>query len=373
MYGYIFNVLLFLSIDLVGTSLLSRMKNPNEYVAPDDVFGLADLDENTYKSLLEQLPQLKEMVRSGKTSLVRNINEDSPLDIIEESDYGGGLNGGDDEESIHREMEDNFRDNSTSTTRPPFSTHWPQINDYNSTNLNSSLRKFLFPFIYSNLAVFVPGWPYVGTLIAKCYWCGLNTTGIPLSPMCHDVFDSGDFRARVLKRFFRAWCYQKIVSRPFYHWPYAARKRIRKDDSIISTLYGAADFMYSDGLITQYYGDFYGGCFKRFLDVGSVYTMRGCRSWHPYKAWHVWQHTDHKRGQNFAAHRYKRLEMILKKKNDYCIVSPHASLTPFARGISLYVRYHVCVCSGKYCNGSPTNTPMYSYYFLVFICTWYKM
>lgn len=40
-----------------------------------------------------------------------------------------------------------------------------------------------------------------------------------------------------------------------------------------------------------------------------------------------------------------------------CVVSPQAVLTPFARGVSLFARYHACVCQGKYCNDAMMVTP----------------
>lgn len=52
----------------------------------------------------------------------------------------------------------------------------------------------------------------------------------------------------------------------------------------------------------------------------------------------------------YASHRFRKLEFLLKGQDNACVMSPHASLTPFSRAISLYVRYHVCVCKGKYCN-----------------------
>lgn len=92
-----------------------------------------------------------------------------------------------------------------------------------------------------------------------------------------------------------------------------------------------------------------------------VYTARGCRTAYPYG------------GGGFAAHRFRKLEMLLKGQQEACIVSPHASLTPFSRAVSLYVRYHVCVCKGKYCNkarpltATPTMAPLLSSLYIYII------
>ncbi|CAB3226439.1 unnamed protein product [Arctia plantaginis] len=85
---------------------------------------------------------------------------------------------------------------------------------------------------------------------------------------------------------------------------------------------------------------FQGGCFKRFLDFDSAYTERGCRMMPPLK------------GTSFAASRFSKLEYLLEGVSDGCVTSPMASLVPLSRSISLYLRFHVCVCSTRYCNKS---------------------
>lgn len=92
---------------------------------------------------------------------------------------------------------------------------------------------------------------------------------------------------------------------------------------------------------TKCTGDtFLGGCYKRFLDVHSTYNERGCRRLPP------------ERGKSFASNRFMKLEYMLYGVSDGCVSSPMATLIPFSRSVSLYVRFHVCVCSSKYCNNS---------------------
>ncbi|XP_013178338.1 PREDICTED: uncharacterized protein LOC106125610 isoform X2 [Papilio xuthus] len=95
------------------------------------------------------------------------------------------------------------------------------------------------------------------------------------------------------------------------------------------------------GLKLMVIGPFMKGCFKRFVDVGTLYTARGCRGlYHPWRSY----------TRSFASHRLAKLEILTRGFDDRCVSSPEASLTPFSRDISLFVRYHVCVCSKPYCN-----------------------
>lgn len=140
---------------------------------------------------------------------------------------------------------------------------------------------------------------------SRCYRCGLNETKIPM-PYCYNIFTSSDHKLRSQRNRFKIKCIKNSES-----------KQIRN----------------------TYYGPWFrGGCFKRFLDVGTEYTERGCRTFKPTK------------GKSFASKRFVKLESLLNEFEDGCVISPHASITPFSRAISLYARYHVCVCSQRYCN-----------------------
>lgn len=135
--------------------------------------------------------------------------------------------------------------------------------------------------------------------LGKCFTCGLNDTGLS-ETLCYDVFAS------------------KYITRSHNHQKNNLKTKCPE---------------------REHYKN---GCFKRFLDVGNYYYERGCRTWPPT------------RGMSYASKRLWKVELLLEKKNIGCQFSPMASLTPFSRAISLYVRYHVCVCQGKYCNGGNT-------------------
>lgn len=100
---------------------------------------------------------------------------------------------------------------------------------------------------------------------------------------------------------------------------------------------------------------FQGGCFKRFLDFDSAYTERGCRMMPPLK------------GTSFAASRFSKLEYLLEGVSDGCVSSPMASLVPLSKSISLFLRFHVCVCSTRYCNKSSDVRSSLLYLTFIFI------
>lgn len=130
-----------------------------------------------------------------------------------------------------------------------------------------------------------------------CYECGLQNKTLG-DKWCHDAFDSPDGRYYGMRRNFMKLC------------PGAPGDK------------------------------FFGGCFKRYLDVGSMYDERGCRHTVPIK------------GKSYASKRYWNMEKMLKNEINKCVVSPFAILTPFSRTVYLFARFHVCVCKGKLCNGS---------------------
>ncbi|CAH0589312.1 unnamed protein product [Chrysodeixis includens] len=163
---------------------------------------------------------------------------------------------------------------------------------------------------------------------ASCYMCNRWENTVPINPYCYKAFETDDWRARTLARYYRINCYynsEYFHENSFYNWK------------------GPVPYKYEGdkGLRRWYYGHYTGGCYKRFLDLGEVYTSRGCRAYWPDMQ------------KNLLAHRFRRLELMLWKRPDGCISSPAASLTPLSRGISIFTRYHVCICRGKWCNAAP--------------------
>ncbi|XP_063894883.1 uncharacterized protein LOC135118011 [Helicoverpa armigera] len=155
-----------------------------------------------------------------------------------------------------------------------------------------------------------------------CYQCGLNVTEIPNVPTCYHIFEHPDRKYYHLRKKYMVFC--------------EIKKSIKRK--------GTPKFDPSPDKF------FKGGCFKRYLDIGAeVYNERGCRTMNPL------------RGKSFASSRFSALEKSMHYMTEGCVSSPHASLTPFSRAITLYARYHVCVCVGDYCNQSGALCPNYIY------------
>lgn len=158
------------------------------------------------------------------------------------------------------------------------------------------------------------------TVVSYCYRCGLNETRIPTTD-CYSTFEGEDMSFSRRKHKFKVKC---ILS--------------NKTSEAKNVAYGPS---------------FRKGCFKRFLDVGNEYNERGCRTVIPTK------------GKSFASKRFAYTEKLLKYVDNGCAYSPYASITPFSRAISLFVRYHVCVCTQRYCNRANTTKNC----FIVILCT----
>ncbi|CAK1549081.1 unnamed protein product [Leptosia nina] len=172
-----------------------------------------------------------------------------------------------------------------------------------------------------------------GTVIAKCFVCGLEETGVPRSAPCADAF-AGDFipmvpvdptaRAQISK--FRKYCkYQNIRG-----------------------------YKYNSTQPRAIFGRWTGGCAVRWIDLSGIYTQRTCRSRHQAIM-----------GQHFGSKRMARLEMSLMAVDNGCIVSPMATLVPLSRGISLFARFHACVCTGSWCNNAARDEPWIKNIFLL--------
>lgn len=144
----------------------------------------------------------------------------------------------------------------------------------------------------------------------RCYQCAHNET-------CHNIFDQEDERYR-----HERWRYRKICS-----------------------------------------GEtFIGGCYKRYLDVDAYFSERGCRHLPP----EMWS--------SLASLRFNRLEYLLMGIHEGCTSSPVAGLLPLSRPISLYVRFHVCVCINRYCNSASMLSGIFFkslFFVLYFVCMFY--
>ncbi|CAH1643086.1 unnamed protein product [Spodoptera littoralis] len=158
-------------------------------------------------------------------------------------------------------------------------------------------------------------------VVSKCFVCGLTTTEIPRSAHCADAF-GGDFlplapvdaRSRSHIASFRKYCRRMDVH----------------------------NFVVNPSEPRSIYGRFTGGCAVRWTDLSGVYTQRTCRAkFRPLL------------GKHFGSKRLAKLELALINVRNGCIASPMATLLPLSRGISLYARFHACVCTGNWCNRAP--------------------
>ncbi|XP_046975054.1 uncharacterized protein LOC124541221 [Vanessa cardui] len=179
---------------------------------------------------------------------------------------------------------------------------------------------------------------YTGATIAKCYVCGLDIPGIPKHAHCADAF-AGDFlplvpvdpSARGKISSFKKYC--KYSNIPGYKSNFTRSRAI--------------------------YGRWTGGCAVRWIDLSGIYTQRTCRS-----------RLQPTMGKHFASKRMAKLERSLWNLDNGCIISPVATLIPLSRGISLYARFHACVCTGNWCNSAHVNQPWTSCYsILLLVCT----
>ncbi|CAH2084315.1 unnamed protein product [Euphydryas editha] len=159
---------------------------------------------------------------------------------------------------------------------------------------------------------------YTGATIAKCFVCGLDVPRVPQHAHCADAF-AGDFlplvpvdpSAKGRISTFRKYCkYSKIRG---YRTNHTHPRNI--------------------------YGRWTGGCAVRWIDLSGIYTQRTCRN-----------RLQPTMGKHFASKRMAKLERSLWNVENGCIISPMATLVPLSRGISLYARFHACVCTGNWCN-----------------------
>ncbi|XP_061726340.1 uncharacterized protein LOC133531925 [Cydia pomonella] len=165
----------------------------------------------------------------------------------------------------------------------------------------------IYPIYYDQLIS-----PKTGRIVAKCWVCGLMESGIPENAHCAENFGSNPSSVALAeKNSYRRYC-RFMDEVPLW-------------------------FNRSDPL--SVFGEWTGGCSKRWLDLSGLYTQRTCRSL-----------TTPAVGHHFLSKRMARLELALRDVKEGCVTSPMATLVPFSRAVSLFARFHVCVCRGHFCN-----------------------
>ncbi|KAJ2939262.1 hypothetical protein O0L34_g13356 [Tuta absoluta] len=162
-----------------------------------------------------------------------------------------------------------------------------------------------------------------GTIMAKCFVCGLEESMMPRDARCADAF-AGDFIPLVAVDASA----KKMVSsyRKYCRWMNVPKYIINETDP------------------RSMWGRWTGGCSVRWIDISGIYTQRTCRNRHRAVM-----------GNHWGSKRMAKLEMALQRVDNACIISPMASLVPLSRGISLYARFHACVCTGSWCNRASTS------------------
>ncbi|XP_013178337.1 PREDICTED: uncharacterized protein LOC106125610 isoform X1 [Papilio xuthus] len=312
-------VCIYLLIDNASSSLLSRIRNRHEYIPDADLEVIRSLDDKTYEDLMNEIPILRQVFKGSRrdgTSGAPHTHADSVA-----AKYLAAPTSATFEKTMTTATLPLTTEHSLlqTRTRPTRRTHWPPIN-YRVRESERGEQEDLGEYEMRAIDKF----PHV----FSCYWCGLNDTLLPNTTVCYEAFQSPQYRLYGLSRFFRAHCH-------FNDTRHSTQHRINR------TYPHYFEFADDPGLKLMVIGPFMKGCFKRFVDVGTLYTARGCRGlYHPWRSY----------TRSFASHRLAKLEILTRGFDDRCVSSPEASLTPFSRDISLFVRYHVCVCSKPYCN-----------------------
>ncbi|XP_063835643.1 uncharacterized protein LOC135084832 [Ostrinia nubilalis] len=187
---------------------------------------------------------------------------------------------------------------------------------------NATLQKYGIPMCGDTTTTEEPTYDFVNaSIISKCFVCGMGTPGIPRNAYCADAF-AGDFlplvpvdpRAKGQIATYRKYC--RYLDVP--------------------------GMLINETQPRSVFGRWTGGCSVRWIDLSGVYTQRACRNR---------RHAT--MGQHYVSKRMAKLEMALKNEDNGCIISPMSSLVPLSRGISLYARFHACVCTGSWCNVTP--------------------
>ncbi|KAL0809882.1 hypothetical protein ABMA28_011361 [Loxostege sticticalis] len=206
---------------------------------------------------------------------------------------------------------------------------------------NATLQKYGIPMCGDTTTTEAPIYDFANaTIVAKCFVCGLEDRGIPDNAYCADAF-AGDFL-------------------PLVPVDPRARGQIAKYRKYCR-------YLDVPGIITNstqprsVFGRWTGGCSVRWIDLSGIYTQRTCRN-----------RRHAVMGKHFVSKRMAKLEMALQNEDNGCVISPMASLVPLSRGISLYARFHACVCTGSWCNGGPrVHTPVQPLHaFLTILTAW---
>ncbi|KAF9406305.1 hypothetical protein HW555_013278 [Spodoptera exigua] len=316
-----------------GRSLLRAALVPKNYSLPSDpVYLPADLDEDVYNHIIEQRPDLEDILSRQRRRLLRlkempysqssqdKTTDDDPEVLLVEND----------DDDITKPLSD-FKDGRTTQSArvPPFleEKHTGSVGSLRAVKSNESR---MLPFLGSRRWWIFGGggsaWDEAWKM-SNCYYCSIDED-IPRSPVCHRMFNSNEWKYRTVARYYRTVCYYNwnhrnsgYVKYKWYRWQ------------------GSYTYPESRGLTLHRMGGYTLGCFKRYIDISDVFSTRGCRAYWPSVE------------GGLVKHRMARLQVpLVDAINTTCITSPHASLTPFHRGISLWARYHVCVCKGRYCN-----------------------
>ncbi|KPJ02467.1 hypothetical protein RR46_09670 [Papilio xuthus] len=328
---------LIISCEYASCNQLSRARNHIEYGPRSDLELIKNLDDKTYDELMNEVPMLKRVFQGNRKDESFQFNSTAlPMlfrgeilqrphaaPIMVNFDDGSRFTSSDSPATIR---------NSTFSSKAPVTlrSRWPTVKHRIRGMLDG--RRQLFPGFGFRIqdVTFTAYWFTVYPHIISCYWCGLNDSFVPTKSICYSIWDSEDTRIRDLGRFFRARCHYY----DYYRYYDRQIKMVRWYPATV-------EYVYDHGLKTCMFGPYMKGCFKRFVDVGPLYTARGCRG--AFLPWRSYT-------RSAASHRLMRLEIVARGHEDVCVHSPEASLTPYSRAISLFVRYHVCVCDKPYCN-----------------------
>ncbi|CAB3251080.1 unnamed protein product [Arctia plantaginis] len=226
------------------SSLLSRFRNTNEYVASPDTWLIPeDIPKDVYENLLDELPELREQFETNDKI---RINDETEMDdsgrrfkflpfighlgriasSTRSYRYWKSTNGSvfnftfpKDIYTTHPNVSETIT-NVTDDIAPKTSPFTSKLPSPSSSTIPAVDSHIAVP----NITTFAAGiltktrsipsiWD--GDVKIRCFWCGLNEIDIPRNPICHDAFQSLDWRVRFMARYFRASQNQKTIPFPF--------------------------------------------------------------------------------------------------------------------------------------------------------------
>ncbi|KAF9808453.1 hypothetical protein SFRURICE_008506, partial [Spodoptera frugiperda] len=331
---------------------LSSLNSPVPVFLPDNI------DDDTLEAIIEQRPDLEHILRAQRKVQIRRqqlpyvmkrINDEYEND--EQQDINMVVENDDDD--ITRPLSD-FDDGRTTefvdpslVVEPEERFHKEYIKKrsgrHKQERLNDTRREGIFgggTYVFGMIRSHAEKAWDESWRMTNCYTCYFGFYSLPRHNLCHTAFHSNDWKYRTTKRYFRTVCY--------YHYRYRNERNYKGDRFWKYKKYkwhNKYEYGPSNGLTIHRLGIFAHGCMKRWSDVGEVFTMRACRGHWPMYIGGLME----SRGirMDFSAQRFEH--------NNTCRTSPHATLIPFHRGISLFGRYHSCACLGRYCNDSVVN------------------